>query len=88
MLSNNISDQSKLTVAADKGGGVIGEADLNLSEYKEDEFNILKLSLKNCQDSDGYIEVGLKANQVKTPKGGSGSTAGAETGKDQVMALV
>ena len=44
---------------------------MNLSEYSENEFKILKLALKGCQDPDGYIEVGLRgvAAQEKTPKG-------------------
>jgi hypothetical protein len=37
-----------LTVAVDKGKGVLGEADLNLSEYGEGEYKTMKLILKNC----------------------------------------
>lgn len=53
---------SKLTVTGDKGKGVLGEADLNLSEYAEHEFKIFKLPLKNCADPEAFIEVGLKAS--------------------------
>jgi hypothetical protein len=53
---------------------VLGEADLNLSEYYEDEFKIFKLSLRKCFDPEAYIDVGLRATPAKektssTPKG-------------------
>jgi len=52
----------------------LGEADLNLSEYYEDEFKTFKLLLKKCADPDAYIEVGLRATPSKekssaTPRG-------------------
>lgn len=51
---------------------MLGEADLNLSEYFEDEFKVFKLPLKKCFDTDAYIEVGLRATPSKekssTPK--------------------
>jgi hypothetical protein len=53
---------SKLTIMGDKGKGVLGEADLNLSEYTENEFKVLKLPLKNCADPDGFIEVAIKGS--------------------------
>jgi len=59
---------SKLTIAADKGKGVLGEADLNLSEYSEGEFKIMKLPLKNCSDTDAFIEIGIKGSQAKEKK--------------------
>jgi hypothetical protein len=63
-------------VSADKGKGVLGEVDLNLSDYTEGDFNILKLALKNCADPDGYIEVGLKGTPVKEKKAHESSAAG------------
>lgn len=37
---------SKLTIAGDKGKGILGEADLNLSEYDEGgDYKIFKLPL-------------------------------------------
>jgi hypothetical protein len=51
---------SKLTVSGDKGKGVLGEADLNLSEYQENEFKVIKIALKNCADPEAFIEVGLR----------------------------
>ena len=62
--------QSKLTIAADKGKGILGECDLNLSEYTENEFKIMKLPLKNCADPEGYIEIGLRgvSAKEKTPR--------------------
>lgn len=57
--------QSKLTIAGEKGKTVLGEADLNLSEYEEGVFKVFKLSLKKCKDDDAYIEVGLRATESK-----------------------
>lgn len=48
-------------MTGDKGKGVLGEADLNLSDYTEYEFRYMRLPLKGCSDSDAFIEVGLKA---------------------------
>lgn len=52
--------QSKLTVVGDKGKGPLGECELNLRNYNEGEFRILKLHLKKCIDEEAYMEVGLK----------------------------
>nr|ACK37609.1 hypothetical protein [Kahliella matisi] len=57
MEVNSDGVPSKLTVAVDKGKGTLGEADLNLSEYGEGEYKIMKLRLNNCQDPDGFIEI-------------------------------
>lgn len=50
----------------DKAGEMVyGEADLNLASFSEDgEFKYHKLALKNCQDDDAYIEVGIKATEA------------------------
>jgi hypothetical protein len=56
---------SKLTISGDKGKGLLGEADLNLSEYQENEFKLIKLPLKNCADPEAYIEVGLRGTLAK-----------------------
>lgn len=54
----------------------MGEANLNLSEYSEEESKIFKIPLRKCFDPEAYIEVGLKATLVKekkqeTPKAGA-----------------
>ena len=54
-----------MTVAADKGKGILGETDLNLSDYAENEYKMIKLPLKNCPDPDGYIEIGLRGTVAK-----------------------
>ena len=58
---------SKLTVTGDRSQ-LLGEADLNLCEYAENEFKIIKLPLKNCADPDGFIEVGIKGSPTKEKK--------------------
>lgn len=45
ILISYIIFQSKLTVAGDKGKGVLGEANLNLSDYSETEYKIFKIPL-------------------------------------------
>lgn len=80
--------KSKLIVNGDKGKGVLGEAELNLSDYSEGEFKVLRLPLRNCADPDAVIEVGLKGSQAKerkeapsTPK----ETQNAEESKEQII---
>lgn len=46
----------------------MGEADLNLSDYTENEFRYIRLPLRNCSDPDGYIEVGLRGVVAKEKK--------------------
>lgn len=77
-----------MTVSKDKGkGGVLGEAELNLSSYTENDYKVMKIPLRNCSDPDGYIEVALRgtlAPEKKTPRGGRDSV----DAKDQInMAL-
>lgn len=77
--------QSKLTIVGDKGKGVLGEADLNLRDYSEKEFKIIKLPLKKCIDEEAFMEIGLRALPSKA-KSGRNSTAfdkeSTATGKD------
>ena len=68
---------------------MLGEADLNLSDYLENEYKILKLPLRKCGDPDAYIEIGLRgtlAVEKTTPK--ARGEAGSESGKDQLMVLL
>lgn len=39
---------------------MLGEADLNLSEYGENDYKIMKLNLRKCDDPSAYIEVALR----------------------------
>jgi len=61
---------SKLTVSKDKGKQTLGEADLNLSDYTENEYKTMKIPLRKCTDPDAYIEVALRGTlaQEKTPR--------------------
>eukprot|EP00347_Sterkiella_histriomuscorum_P006359 403353063 len=84
---------SKLTVTGDKGKGVLGEAELNLSEYQEQEFRYMKLQLKGCSDPDAFIEVGLKATPARekktaqeTPR--SSSFKDTEASKEQMIQVL
>jgi len=76
---------SKLTIGGEKGKGALGEADLNLSEYSEDEFKIFKLPLKKCADPDAYIEVGLKATASKEKKETPGRSGADKSGKEAAI---
>ncbi|CDW77592.1 UNKNOWN [Stylonychia lemnae] len=65
---------SKLTVysiAKDKSKTSLGEADLNLCDYGENDYRNLKLPLRKCDDSAAYIEVAIRGTQAqeKTPRG-------------------
>lgn len=75
-----------MTITGDKAKGVLGEADLNLSDYQEGEYKIFKLPLKNCEDGEAYIEVGLRATQAKekhvSSRASNKGGASAEINKD------
>lgn len=47
----------------------MGEANLNLSEYEEDEWKTFKLPLNKCDDPNAYIEIGMKAFEEGKGKG-------------------
>ncbi len=53
--------QSQLTVASDKARGILGKADLDLSKFEYDDFNVLRLDVRECSFEGAWIEVGLKA---------------------------
>jgi hypothetical protein len=38
----------------------LGEADLNLSDYTENDYKVMKIPLRKCADPDAYIEVALR----------------------------
>lgn len=82
---NKLYLQSKLTIVKDKSKDILGEADLNLSDYAENEYKILRLSLRKCDDPNAYIEVGLRgtvaAERGQTPKPN-------DTSKDQLVSLL
>ena len=76
----------------DKGIGVLGETEVNLRDYSEDHFKIIRLHLKKCIDNEAFIEVGLKASVSKN-KSNRNSTVLDKTvdssmtssGKDQLV---
>ena len=62
-----------MTVIGDKTNGVLGEAELNLSLYSEDEPASYKIPLKKCVDPDAYLDLTLFAvpipdKTINTPK--------------------
>ena len=52
---------SLLTVASDKARGILGKADLDLSQFNYDDYRILRLEVRECQYEGAWVEVGLKA---------------------------
>ena len=59
--------QSQLSIASDKVRGIIGKADLDLAQFEYDDFNVIRLEIKECQYEGAWIEVGLKGEfGVKT----------------------
>ncbi|CDW83998.1 UNKNOWN [Stylonychia lemnae] len=93
--SKHQDKQSSFTINGNTGKGLLGEADLNLSDYQENEFRYMKLPLRNCSDPDAYLEVGLKATQARekktdTPKA-SQSASGQkdnEASKEQMIQIL
>jgi hypothetical protein len=80
-------------VAGEKGKGILGEAELDLSQYKEGEYNQFHLKLEKCVDNNAYIEVGLRATPAeaekkKKTKDANGGGKGEEVNQDQLKYLV
>ena len=44
----------------DKKTGFLGETDVNLAEYHEGKYNIMRLALSRCHDPNAFIEVGIR----------------------------
>jgi len=51
-------------VAKDKTKTPLGEADMNLCDYGENDYRTLKLNLKKCDDPNAYIEVAIRGTQA------------------------
>jgi N-terminal C2 in EEIG1 and EHBP1 proteins len=49
---------------------VLGEAELNLSDYVENEEKLFKIPLSKCEDPDAFIEVGMKAYDAEEKETG------------------
>ena len=52
-------------VASDKAHGILGKANLNLAEYGVNEFQVHKLSLKDCEFEGATVEVHLKGSEKR-----------------------
>jgi hypothetical protein len=64
----------------------LGEADLNLANFGNGDFKIIKLSLKKCADDDAFIEVGLRgteASATRKESSKSSSKGGAPRDEDK-----
>lgn len=48
-------------MASDKSRGLLGKADLDLSQFAYDDYKVLRLNINECEYPDSWIEVGLKA---------------------------
>lgn len=70
---------------------MLGEAELNLSDYTENEYKIFKLPLTKCSDDEAFIEVGLRATQAKekhVSSRASNKGGAPEVNKDQMISLM
>lgn len=52
-------------VASDKAHGILGKADLDLSQFGQDEFQAHTLSLRDCAYENAQIVVHLKGQEVR-----------------------
>ena len=60
-------------VAGEKSRGILGEAQLDLTAYGENESKTIKIPLDKCDYEGAYIEVTLKGVEAKaksTPRNG------------------
>ena len=86
---------SHLTIASDKSKGIVGKAELDLSLYGDNEFNVFRLKLTECQSEDAYIEVGLKGvpakpKDIAMPSSPSATSAQSQNaaGSDSLLLLI
>ena len=86
----NKPKMSTLTVASDKTRGILGKAELDLSQYGEDSFNEMKLPLVDCQYANSFIIVGLKGidQAVKTPSKPLQNAGGADGLNESMVNLM
>jgi len=78
-------------VAGDKAKGVLGEAELNLSDYILGEYKSFKLPLNKCMDESAVIEVAIRANEGVNKERRSTVEDAKEKNdqnKDQIMYLM
>lgn len=54
---------SQLVVASDKTHGILGKADLDLSQFGIDDFRVHTLPLRDCAYEGASIEVHLKGQE-------------------------
>lgn len=62
---------------------------MNLSEYGENEYKVIKINLRKCDDPSAYIEVGLRG-VVATEKANTSKNLAREStdAKSQLMVLM
>ncbi len=47
-----------------KETGFLGETDVNLSDYHEGKYNMMRLTLSRCHDPDAYVEIGIRGTMA------------------------
>ena len=52
-------------IASDKAHGILGKADLDLSKFGVNEFEVHKLSLRECEFPGAQVEVHLKGTEKR-----------------------
>lgn len=87
------SKMSQLIVLSDKSRGVLGKAELDLSKYGTNDFEVHRLALQECAYEDAFVEVRLKGSEKRkqstrnTPASGSGVSSEEATIASSIMAL-
>ena len=56
---------SQLVIASDKAHGILGKADLDLSQYGTADFQMHKLPLYDCAYEGAFVEVSLKGAEKR-----------------------
>lgn len=59
------SKMSQLVVASDKAHGILGKADLDLSQFGTTDFQVHQLPLRECEYENAFIEVRLKGAEKR-----------------------
>ena len=56
---------SNLVVASDKVHGVLGTADLDLSQFGKEDFQVHELPLRDCEYENAFVTVHLKGSEKR-----------------------
>ena len=73
---------SNLVVASDKAHGILGKADLDLSQFGKEDFQVHELTLRECEYENAFITVHLKGSEKRRQSTRNNQQAAANREED------